>query len=313
MRHTQRDRIQNSIIAKYDCLVQAMTGNKYENRRPCGDFVPLSPKNETQYSIHGATSGDTRHFTYRFDANQIEIVWPPYLPTKKRAMKSGMWACGDSEAISLCRIERTRTIHEPHQLLPSWLSPALWRINLPKCFFTIYFFLHSARVPFGVMKCVAMCVSHITHTISPPHIISHLHLWRWRWMSEWQGTGVPTRQRWTMCARVHSKQVNESSDDPHKRVFVIYFFQCKIKTKPFYHSPGAHSRRVRKKNIAFKPSIRFGNLFVIKLTTSRRQQRKFFSPTLLHPVHMPRTQPQQREEKIQNMYSAESIHALMSF
>lgn len=68
-------------------------------------FRVIAPKNETQYSIHGATSGDTRNFTYRFDANQIEIVRPPYLPGEKTS----------KEKWNVCVRRLWGNIIEPHR------------------------------------------------------------------------------------------------------------------------------------------------------------------------------------------------------
>lgn len=49
---TRRDKIKNSIITKYDFLYHAMTGHKYGDRRPCGDFFFFRYRQKMRRNFH---------------------------------------------------------------------------------------------------------------------------------------------------------------------------------------------------------------------------------------------------------------------
>lgn len=199
---------------------------------------------------------------------KLKLCGPTFTEVKKKTCERG-----DSVVISLRAASNSNNFMGHINFYPRGCRLHFDALIFQSAFFTIFFFLSS--VPFGGEVCGHVRVSYHSYDISAKHHIAFTLMAMDEWMAEHRSTYSSKVNH--VCG-VHAfiqKQVNESSDDPNKRVFLSIFSQHNMKTKPFYHSPNAHSRRTRNNN-AFRPSIRFGNLFVIKLTTMCRQQRKFF-------------------------------------
>lgn len=181
------------------------------------------------------------------------------------------------------RRKKYRTIHERHQLLPSWLSLALWRINLPKCFLFLASIVGEVCTRSGA--CVMGLVSLMRYL--QRHIITHLHLWRCEWMNGTASTAEYLLvKRWTMCGGasfITSQRVLWRSTKT-RVFFLLSIFP--MEKRNLYHSSNAHWKRTS----ILQLSIRFGNLSCHKVNRKSPPTKEILS-TILSRHRLPHVRP----------------------